>query len=206
MVKCFRAHLIDQSPWASGGLQFFLPLAILVNMVVRAGEKVVKTEIPLSAKMWDDFKRPYSDAIVEAKGGYTMRVHRNVLASKSALFKKQFEDLEKNGQEAKLVFTEEPNVVECVVRHCYNGFGPDSDAVSVLPVAYRYGMDELVQMCGTSVITTLNASNAAGAVQALRVVKDEPQMKKIWEDVERKIRNDGEILNALMNKVELAAH
>ena len=29
----------------------------------------------------------------------------------------------------------------------------------------RYGMDELVQMCGTSVITTLNASNAAGAVR-----------------------------------------
>ena len=31
----------------------------------------------------------------------------------SPIVRFRFEDLEKNGQEAKLVFTEEPNVVEC---------------------------------------------------------------------------------------------
>ena len=62
-------------------------------------------------------------------------------------------------------------------------------------------MEIAEKSCSSNVLIELD-SVAKTKVQALRVVKDEPQMKKIWEDVERKIRNDGEILNALMNKVE----
>jgi hypothetical protein len=177
---------------------------ILVNMVVRASPHHEKAEVPISAKLWDDQKRPFADATIVAKGGKAFQVHRNVLATASPLFKRQFAELEQNKKEARIEFAEEPNVVECVLRHCYNGYGPDDDAVSVLPVAFRYGLSTLVEMCGATVITTLNKTNAAGAVTALRLVRDQPGMKKVWEDVERKIRNDPEILNALMNKVDLA--
>jgi hypothetical protein len=177
---------------------------ILVNIHVRASARTHKQEIALSAKLWDDHRRPYSDATVVAKGGKTFQVHRNVLATASPLFKQQFEELERKEEPSKIEFAEEPNVVECVLRHCYNGFGPDEDAIAVIPVAFRYGLYGLVEMCGKSVSTSLNAANAAGAVTALRLVKDQPQMAKVWEDVERKIRNDPEILSALMNKVDLS--
>lgn len=176
---------------------------ILVSMVIHGSNKTRKAEAAISAKLWDDYRRPYSDAIITAKGGKKFYVHRNVLAAASPLFKKQFEDLERKKEEAQIDFAEEPGVVECVLRHCYNGFGPDSDAVSVIPVAFRYGLAGLVEMCGQSVVTSLTAQNAAGAVTALRLVKDQPAMAKVWDDVERKIRNDPDIMSALMNKVEI---
>ena len=61
-----------------------------------------------------------------------------------------------------------PRIVYC---HRLSFFGASSEKSKKKMTAKmeiklcRYGMDELVQMCGTSVITTLNASNAAGAVR-----------------------------------------
>ena len=39
--------------------------------VIRASAKTHKQEIALAAKLWDDHRRPFSDATVVAKGGKT---------------------------------------------------------------------------------------------------------------------------------------
>jgi hypothetical protein len=174
-----------------------------VSLTIKPGKPGAIVAPSLTEKMWDDAHRAYSDAEVWAEGR-TFQVHRNVLSAASPLFRELFDDCEKDGRPPRVEFHDASGyAVECLLKYIYTKEGPDRDAVSVLPLAFRFGLEGLLQICGRNMISSLTTENAPAAVAALRGVKDVGQMKVIWTDVQRKVKNDPPLLNSIMNKIRL---
>jgi hypothetical protein len=151
----------------------------------------------LTARMWDE--RNFADAQIIC-GTRSFAVHRNVLCASSL----EFTNLFNNARDVARIEIHDcsPEAIEALLKYIYKGEAPGALAVEVLPLAARLELPRLMKVCGEDMIERLSPETAPAIVHALKDVKYVGSMMEIWYEVQNKVRQDKDMVDALMMKVE----
>jgi hypothetical protein len=151
----------------------------------------------LTRTLWEN--RIFSDAKVSC-GSQTFPVHRCILAAASPVFAKAFQGEMREARDRELTMNgEDPEVIASLLHYVYTRSLPaEADVSSLLPVAHRYELADLVELCASSLIDGLDDKNVARCVATLRPYRDDQAIKDVWRKVSDRISNNPSFVQSLM--------
>eukprot|EP00427_Karlodinium_veneficum_P039335 CAMPEP_0169286582 /NCGR_PEP_ID=MMETSP1016-20121227/59378_1 /TAXON_ID=342587 /ORGANISM="Karlodinium micrum, Strain CCMP2283" /LENGTH=232 /DNA_ID=CAMNT_0009376305 /DNA_START=722 /DNA_END=1418 /DNA_ORIENTATION=+ len=109
--------------------------------------------------VWGDpDQAEFADSKIIAADDRVFAVHRAVLAAASPVFRKAFSAPMREAREATININDVPaEAVESLLRFIYNGELDVDRAATVLPLADRYEITELVEVCISQMVRSVNA-------------------------------------------------
>lgn len=160
---------------------------------------------PLTSRMaWGDAEEAeFSDAKVVAKAGRIFAVHRAVLSAASQVFHAAFSSTMREGVEAKIVIQDAPVVaVEALLHYIYSGELRCEHAATLLPLAHRYGLYDLVTQCVSHMQKTVSAKNVVSIAAALKpYIDSDDSCRDAWVRLQQSARRDPAMLDAVFRHV-----
>jgi len=102
-----------------------------------------------------------------AVDGYTIPVHRVVLAARCAYFQRMFESGMREASEKQVVISDVPHAVfMLILEHLYTDMVeiPSTAALSLFAAADRFGVDRLKQLCAAKIEAELSICNVCAAL------------------------------------------
>eukprot|EP00929_Paragymnodinium_shiwhaense_P122132 TRINITY_DN94726_c0_g1_i1.p2 TRINITY_DN94726_c0_g1~~TRINITY_DN94726_c0_g1_i1.p2 ORF type:complete len:294 (+),score=51.29 TRINITY_DN94726_c0_g1_i1:52-882(+) len=161
-------------------------------------------DMPLTARMcWGSADgAKFSDAAVVCQDK-TYAVHRAVLAAASPVFNAAFSCGMREGVEARIeIHDAAPRAVEALLSYIYEGDFEASSAVSVLPLAHRYELGDLVEQCTDRMLRTLTEDTVVAVTEVLRPLVDcSEDAKHAWGRLWRALRLKPKLLQVVMQNV-----
>ena len=104
----------------------------------------------------------------------------------------------REGREAKVVINDadENSVRELVCFLCTGNINENSNFVLLLPLAHRYGVSDLVEICASSIADDLCPENVVSSLAALRRFREDDIVKKHWNNALNNIRSSESLTKA----------
>lgn len=147
-------------------------------------------------QMWDAME--FTDAELVGNGR-AVAAHRAVLCKASPVFAAAFRGGMKEATASRVDIPDAaPEIIEAMLRFIYVGVLNPEDAPDVLPLAHRYQLDDLTAECCLQMLQSLNTSNVAATVKALRAFRDQDPVAQIWEKLTSTISSDGALCRAAL--------
>mmetsp|Transcript_88070 Transcript_88070/g.189025 ORF Transcript_88070/g.189025 Transcript_88070/m.189025 type:complete len:295 (+) Transcript_88070:54-938(+) len=146
-------------------------------------------------------KRRFTDFVIIC-AGMEIPCHRSILAEASSVFEAALSSCMSEGKTGHLeILDSEPNVVKAMLSFLYTGSidAGVEDYAKLLALADRYGIDSLVQTCVRSLWEKLSPDNIIAVNRAVRSLKEKPEFADLFSKLQEKIREEPELLAALMN-------
>eukprot|EP00929_Paragymnodinium_shiwhaense_P054172 TRINITY_DN27145_c0_g1_i1.p1 TRINITY_DN27145_c0_g1~~TRINITY_DN27145_c0_g1_i1.p1 ORF type:complete len:252 (+),score=87.99 TRINITY_DN27145_c0_g1_i1:81-836(+) len=147
--------------------------------------------------------RRFADALVKC-GNEAFAVHRAVLAMRSPVFAAMFEqDGFKEGAERLITIGEaDPKTVEGLLEYIYVGQVPRAvDCKCLLPLAERFEVQGLVDVCVGVVNCELNEENVVPTVRLFRQQRHREAVGKAYDDLVKRIKRDDRLLRAVLEEL-----
>lgn len=153
----------------------------------------------IARNLWSS--KDFADAHIVC-GKTSIPVHRCVLAAASPFFDRAFKSSMKEGANARISIEDaEPAVLELLLSFLYTGrfeSGFDKHATSVLPLAHRLEIPDVVEHCGCILAERLTAENIASHISILRPFCDDPTIRPYWDNIAHKIQYDSTLVKVMM--------
>jgi hypothetical protein len=101
--------------------------------------------------------------------GEEIKAHKNILTHRSAYFRLMFESGMKESLFNEVPLDENPAIFKKLLRFIYSGSVPvniDENAMELLPLADKYGLDDLKPYCEAAICRNVSAENV---IEVLRL-------------------------------------
>merc|ERR1712050_189042 len=115
--------------------------------------------------------------------GQEIPCHRAVLAEASPVFDSALSaDMRESSEKRLEIEDAEPVTVQNMITFFYTGKLDNkiTDRASLLSLADRYGVDELVKACSVVLLENLCSDNVVTVTRALKGLKDESGVRPLW--------------------------
>ena len=126
----------------------------------------------LSQNMLDLFNDPEDADVTLRVGDKEFKAHKNILVARSLYFRNLFKSGMKESLTKESEFDENPLLFQEMLKFLYSGLVPaciDEVAMDLLPIADKYAVKDLKQLCDTALRRSLSAENV---VQVMRLADD----------------------------------
>lgn len=155
----------------------------------------------ICSRMWK--RRRFTDYTVIC-AGEKIPCHRAVLAEASSVFDRALDSNMREAADGSFEIKDAaPHSVQSMLAFMYTGKLEDEPIeriADLMVLADRYGIEALVLACTTPLLASLNPDNAITVTRALKGFKHKPQFEAIWKDLQKKIKDNDELLSAVMDQ------
>eukprot|EP00440_Ansanella_granifera_P021328 gb/GFBE01023153.1/.p1 GENE.gb/GFBE01023153.1/~~gb/GFBE01023153.1/.p1 ORF type:complete len:266 (+),score=53.15 gb/GFBE01023153.1/:1-798(+) len=149
-------------------------------------------------------KRRFTDFTIVCSGR-EFPCHRAVLAEASPAFEGALGSGMAEAREGRLEIQDaDPAIVEAMLGFLYTGKldqaeGACVDHAKLMSLAHRYAIDALIKECAIPILQNITPDNVVGTTRALRSCKDKPDFAQLYNQLQDKLREQPELLSALMD-------
>lgn len=163
----------------------------------------------ITSQMWK--KRRFTDFVIMC-ADREVPCHRAVLAEASPVFEAALTGNMCEASQGRFEIKDaEPDVVERMVYYMYNrtiNMGAEDPAVlsavfltQLMSIGDRYGMRGLVQAAAGPVMDKLSPDNVTVVARTLRSIKEHPEGKLMWAELQERLRKEQALLEAVLADV-----
>lgn len=135
-------------------------------------------------------------------GSTVINCHRSVLAAVSPVWHAALRSNFREAREATISIQDaEPAIVKALLKYAYTGEVDSSCVASLLPLAHRYELPELVGICAQCMFDEMTVDNAVSYVSLLNMFIEHEKVAIIWPLVVDKVSRNREFGDILLRSV-----
>eukprot|EP00929_Paragymnodinium_shiwhaense_P003140 TRINITY_DN103562_c0_g1_i1.p1 TRINITY_DN103562_c0_g1~~TRINITY_DN103562_c0_g1_i1.p1 ORF type:complete len:379 (+),score=25.96 TRINITY_DN103562_c0_g1_i1:82-1218(+) len=150
-------------------------------------------------RLWETKTFPDVEIVCESR---RFEAHRAVLALASPVLSTMLSAGMREQREGEIRMDERPELIEHLLRYIYTGQLPSTQvAPSLLRIAHRYEMQDLVRRCCNEMIASLSEATVLTVRDTLLPLKDDVQMKGHWEAFCRGVENNTILLRTMLEQL-----
>lgn len=146
-------------------------------------------------------KRRFTDFTLICQG-HELPCHRSILAEASEVFEAAISINMQEARERRMVVEDaEPAQVEAMLCYVYTGevnVAEYTDCLALLKLGDRYAVHGLIKACAPQILDHLSPVNVGAVKRALRQVRGDTQIAKLWEQFQSIVRGNDELFAAMM--------
>jgi len=122
-------------------------------------------------KVW--LERKFADLVIKCSDGEVL-CHRAYLASASAVLAAMLQSNMREGKEQQIEVPEPAHVVEAMLEFLHTGVLTSTSYVQLLPLADRYGIDDLVTEVASKMVESVTPESVVSGLRALQPYAESP--------------------------------
>ena len=118
--------------------------------------------LSLSQDMLTLLEDPEGGDVTLLLRGERIKAYKNILVARSTYFRNMFASGMSESQAEEIPLDEDPEAFKAALKFLYSGLAPDNldeVAIRLLPVADKYMLDELKQVCDSAIRRILSIEN-----------------------------------------------